>query len=213
MKALLNPLLLFVLFGNAQSISIHNSQLGIIQTSKGSGTGFAFMGKNLVFTAAHVVFNTKNIEYDAFYVRGNRALAPNFKKLRILMIDTVYDFAILRSKDSITVDYFKLALRSNVCTGDFVFYIGFDTAMTIKTGIPALVVRCSHITKVDSFWNGKKLVKLFEFLGDGVPGYSGGPVINSDGQIVGFMKAYRKENGQIIDVAYNIAPNLRKYNF
>jgi S1-C subfamily serine protease len=153
--------LLLLLFANSLSaqITLTNNQIGIIETNKGSGSGFIFQKSNLIFTAAHVVNGTTDISYDAIPVRGDRSLSPNFHNLKIIKIDLDFDYAILKSKDSISQQVFYPSPNFNLQIGQLVYYIGFDTVQTIKSKIPTMAIAAARIIKIDSVVIKNKVIK------------------------------------------------------
>ena len=70
--------------------------------------------------------------------------------------------------------------------------MGFDTASS-KDHMLILKVNNAFVSKVDSTKIGNKTIKYFEFEGIGLHGYSGGPIFNNKGQVVGLTKGMYKK--------------------
>ena len=66
--------------------------------------------------------------------------------------------------------------------GDTIFYAGW------VAGTSDLMISASRIAAIGSVLNDQTTVDFLEFVGVGKPGYSGGPVFNSDGRVIAIMR-------------------------
>ena len=68
-------------------------------------------------------------------------------------------------------------------------YIGWDKSLS------QLQVHEAMISATGSSENDSVIVDFIEFEGQGLPGYSGGPVFNTDGKIIAIMREGWKKQG------------------
>nr|WP_276133698.1 serine protease [Flavipsychrobacter sp. JY13-12] len=80
--------------------------------------------------------------------------------------------------------------------GDSFFYIGLDIRASIdKTG--ALQANHGKILSIGNSLINNSEIPFIEFNGVGIPGYSGGPILNTSGVVIGIMRevwCYDPEN-------------------
>ncbi|MGK0298020.1 MAG: serine protease Do [Gammaproteobacteria bacterium] len=157
---------------NAYSNRIY--QIRIIEQATGKqaalGSGFQISHDGDVITNYHVVseYISYPDKYRIEYVSNNGVEG----ELQLIDIDVINDLSLLR-KDDVQVEYLELA-DSLPIQGESIYSIGnpHDLGLTVVpgtyNGIP------SH-----------SLYKRIHFSGSINPGMSGGPVLNSDGQVIG----------------------------
>ena len=189
-------ILLFVMLSHApiftQAVDnsiINKPSTGWIYVSNGikgfiSGTGFVFIRPNTVVTCAHVVKGWSKI----IYIQSG---TKNEYLLDLVYIDTLLDIAILTSIDTISNKPYEFDATHFVAVGDTIMYIGYSkeksTKSSPKMGYDLAVVQSA----------GKTMryvpVNFFEFKGEGKPGYSGGPILDPKGNIVGIFQGMWEE--------------------
>ena len=127
--------------------------------------------------------------------------------MQIIKIDSIYDLAILESKIAIADTATSPDKFFDVKVGDHLFYMGLDTIESNKLQYAHVFkISNAYINKIGTFKVGKRTIQYFEFEGIGLHGYSGEPVFNNNGQVVGVIKGLRTKNGVIINRAYSILP-------
>jgi len=187
-------------------MKMYKNQVGFIFSNHSAGSGFVMLKTNYIVTCAHVTLKECDISYSVATLEGSTR--PPFKDLKIIKIDTDYDIALLESpvriSDTVTTPDFIFDVK----VADHLFYMGFDTASSRDRTL-AFKVNSAFVSKADSMKINKKNVRYFEFEGIALHGYSGGPVFNDKGQVIGLIKGMYKKNGKVINRAYSIIPILK----
>ncbi len=140
-----------------------------------SGTGF-FITADLIVTNYHVVDNSKTIE--AKYSNGQKSSATVIAK------DPINDLALLKvSKAESSVIPLSIATTKNPKDGDTVYTVGFP--------MPGLLGNKAKLSEgiINSITGIQDDVRMFQISIPIQPGNSGGPLINSKGQVVGVVVA------------------------
>jgi V8-like Glu-specific endopeptidase len=161
-----------------------------------AGTGF-FISKDLIATSLHVVKGCRSIK-----VSNN---AESFKAEKIVD-DPFNDIAVLKSSI-----YYKTSVKLNdkpLKQWDAVEEIGHDDNKLVqaKTKIvhPSLELK-ERINKVT------RVVKRIKLVGVAKPGFSGGPIVNSSGEVIGVMSSSLRlsNTSHTNKVAYDLAINIK----
>lgn len=205
--------LTLVFVSKGQSINPDGQSYGfvIFDNDIYSGTGFVINTKRQVITCAHVIDTTKNI----FYVTGaitNKGLIK--QKLKVVKILPEYDLALLESDVDLCTRPFRCETNFDFTPNQHLFYLGYNFKVSNDT-IKSIQANNAIVSSLGKTYHGKTSVDFIEFVGVGIPGYSGGPVINDKGNIVGLMcEAWLRQGikgGQtvIINRAFSILPILR----
>ncbi|RYY61064.1 MAG: serine protease [Chitinophagaceae bacterium] len=137
------------------------------------GTGFLIDGKGLMITNAHVVKQSKNI-----FVQNNKG--QNFKAI-VLQLDVTRDVAIIKIDDenfrSPGVLPYGIS-RNTSPIAESIFTLGFPRS-EIVYGEGYLSARTGY--------NGDTL--SCQISVDANPGNSGGPVFNTNGEVIGILSS------------------------
>lgn len=181
------------------------SALGIITIDYHfAGSAFALMDGKLIVTSYHIFKkNDRNIRF----VTTANATGQNIKMFRLDFIERLpkYDLVLLRSLDG-DVCKEPLPMTSQPISASMlsvpIYYYGYDqkidehqqmnpnVSFISKNGNPKGIPdegRHAYSSKVDSIgFNGQEKlpVTFIEYLGYGVPGFSGGAVLNANGEVV-----------------------------
>jgi len=148
------------------------------------GSGFVFGPQNDVVTCWHV----KNMAEAVLHVTNlvfNSGMNTYGLKLRYML--PKYDLAVYSPSPEIKTASFKSGDFKKVRPGDIVWYVGFDVRQSTPFN-SMTVIRNSQIAAVGCAMNDDVTVDFLEFAGEGLPGYSGGPVFNMDGELVAAMR-------------------------
>ena len=160
----------------------------IVSTNTGSGSGFAFGRKGEYLTNAHVVAIVPGVP-KAYSTVTIRDIQGNTSQATVLKVDFDRDVALLKSSD---LQLPPLPPNSSpVETGDDAYAIGSPegTQFTITSG----QVSRAHSRNPDD--PGKNFIQV------SVPvnhGNSGGPVLNSDAEVIGIASEVKYEKNSII---------------
>lgn len=201
------------LISKGQSISPDGQSYGFIVFDNDiySGTGFVVNNKREVITCAHVIDTTKNI----FYVTGAITHHGLIKqKLKVVKILPAYDLALLQSDVDLCTRPFISENAFHFFPNQHLFYLGYNFTKSNDT-VKSIQANNANISSLGKTFQGKTPVDFIEFVGVGIPGYSGGPVINDQGKIVGIMsQAWLRrgiKGGQtlIVNRAFSILPILK----
>ena len=171
----------------AQSFTIDKNSIGLIENdSIVIGSGFILDSANQVITSAHVIWNQPKVY---FSTDGKRY------ELEVRRIDVINDIAYLKSDSTICETPFKKASITDVENGKAIVYIGYDWVDTKQSNQNTIKVHQSKITAYGKQFNNGGNANFIEFIGEGKPGYSGGPVLNWNGEILGLMREawFRKD--------------------
>lgn len=161
----------------------------LIKTDRGQGTGFFVRNSLLVATCYHVIKNAKSIE-----VEGTK----NAKwQVGAVYFDKSCDAAILKLTDETDRKPITLGEFAKVSTGDPLYVIGNPLGLeqTLTNGI------MSAKRKVDD-------VELIQTTAAISPGSSGSPVLNAQGQFVGFA-SFQFTEGQLLNMAVSSSMVVR----
>lgn len=160
-----------------------------IKTNSGEGTGFIISSDGYIVTNAHVIFTNCNSNNQCSLASGISATTYDQEKLTADFVgySTTLDLAVL--KISGTYDPLKFADSDDVTSGNRVIAIGNPYGLDFSTseGI---------ISKVN--YEGSK----YYFQTDAAlnAGNSGGPLINTDGEVIG-MNTYKLSSGESLGFA------------
>jgi tetratricopeptide (TPR) repeat protein len=152
-----------------------------ISTTDGNGSGILLQKQGDVYTiltAAHVVKNAR-ASYRITTPDG-RSYQPIANSIRRYQGDV--DLAVLKFRSSATYKLAELGDSNTLKGGMEIYVAGFPLPTTVITE-SIFFFREGKVTANSkrSFKNGYSLV----YSNDTLPGMSGGPVLNTDGQVVG----------------------------
>ena len=152
-------------------------QSSIPNKPKYSGTGFMFGSKDYVITNWHVIRGAKNIKVK--FLNGEKINAE------VLLKDSKNDIAFLKLERSpqLPASSLKIGNSSSVKMGDKVFTIGY----------PAHWVMGQNPKYTEGVVNALSGIKddptVFQISAQIQPGYSGGPIFDQSGNIIGIAQA------------------------
>jgi S1-C subfamily serine protease len=168
------------------SITIDDRCVGIIRSTDGHwiGTGFIADDPNTVITARHVAIDLttkekRDLTYSPPFTTDADARDGilSAKKLVLLKDDPATDIALLRIDGESPCKRVLGRSSTNLKKGDWVIYAGLNT-----NGHGLMI--SSHEILAIKFEN---LTEYLQIKGDARPGYSGGPVLDRTGGVVGVM--------------------------
>lgn len=198
------------ILSKGQSISPDGPSIGFIVFDNDvySGTGFVLNTKRQVVTCAHVIDTTKNL----FYVSGSLTSPVLVKhKLKLINLMPEYDLALLQSDNDLCNRPLISEKSFNFIANQHLFYLGYNYTVSNDT-LKSLQANNAIISSVGKTFEGTTIIDFIEFSGVGIPGYSGGPVINDEGKVVGIMREAWLKQGvkggqvQLINRAFSILP-------
>jgi len=153
---------------NHLGVIIHSGSTNIV------GSAFVLGEHKEIVTCAHVVLGATNYSY----VSVNQVKRP----LRLKYVLPKYDLAVLTTDVSIPGEPFKVGDFKRIRPGDRVFYVGFDQR------IRGVQINTAIVSAVGAALNDGITVDFLEFEGVGIPGYSGGAVLNENGELIAVMR-------------------------
>ena len=159
---------------------IERIRSGVVQitTGSGSGSGFIVDAGGLVITNEHVVSGETNVGVSL--TNGRRHEGD------VLARDAASDLALVQINRNGSFDAIPVGDPSRVRVGDEVLALGFPLADRIGTNLTVTRGIISSIRTV----NG---VQLFQTDAALNPGNSGGPLVNSAGEVIGVSSSKIEE--------------------
>jgi len=156
-----------------------------------SGTGFIIEQSGTILTSGHVIEGHKKIKI---------TLSSGEKYDGQIISDTeTGDFALLKIKPKKNLPIIRLGDSSKVKVGQKVLAIGnpFGFSRTLTEGIISRVDKTKNKIQTDAAIN---------------PGCSGGPLLNTDGEVIGINQSiYNPDNNKSnIGIGFAIPVNLAK---
>ncbi len=155
----------------SQESSSQDTKISAATEVKSSGTGFFITADGYFLTAHHVVEDAVKVQV---------LTSSGQHTARIVSVDTANDVALLKV-DVTGVDALEMKASRSVKTGQDVFTLGFPNIEF--QGTEAKYTQGS-ISSLSGFWNDPRLFQISVAI---QPGNSGGPLLDSDGRVVGIV--------------------------
>ncbi len=157
------------------------------------GSGFVIRSDGFIVTNSHVVKDAEKVQV-AFY---------NGKKMEATLhaIDEVTDIALLKV-DTIDIKTLKFGDSTRVRVGDWVIAIGnpFGLGGTVSSGIISAIARDIQIGPYNDFLQTDASINK---------GNSGGPMINTKGEVIGINTAiFSSQGGGSIGIGFAVPSNV-----
>ena len=179
---------------NISTISVHQDFFRGQFSAQGSGSGAVLDGDGHIITNFHVVEDADQIEV---------TLASNNSYVASLIgADKEHDIAVLKiDATSDALQPITLGSSSNLRVGQRVYALGnpFGWDGTLTTGIISSLNR-----NLPSRVPGREMVALIQTDAAMNPGNSGGPLLNTQGQMIGMCVAIATKTGQNAGVGFAI---------
>jgi len=167
-----------------------------------NGSGFV-VAPRMIATNAHVVAGSDRLTVQS----GSNSLVGS-----VVWFDPQLDFALLRTAADLPGA--PLAVNEKSLTpGTIAGVMGYPLGGGFAAG-DAIVVQRLNADGLDIYGKQKVIRKIYALRGDVVPGNSGGPVVNPQGEVVGIIFGHSvtlNKTGYAI-TAEQIAPTIRKAN-
>jgi len=166
-----------------------------VQAVKGLGSGFLINSEGQILTNYHVISGSSDVEV---------TLAPDQKpyKARVLHRDPAHDLALIQidPRKKLTA-FLKLGDSEGLQVGQKVLAIGnpFGLAGTLTTGIVSSLHR-----KIQSEERGSDLEDMIQTDAAINSGNSGGPLLDSQGNVIGINTAIYGPNGGSVGIGFAI---------
>ena len=166
-----------------------------IQQQAGQGSGFITRSDGLILTNAHVVEEADQV---AITLPDGRSFNG-----RVLGSDSITDVAVVKVMSADKLPVAALGNSSTLRPGEWAIAIGNPLGLnnTVTAGIISAVDRTDAIS-------GGKRIPFIQTDAAVNPGNSGGPLINTSGQVIGINTAIRQAPGAGLSFAVPI--NLAK---
>lgn len=171
-----------------------------ISAGDSQGTGFIFDSNGHILTNRHVVSgNTKNIEIETS--SGNKVLAE------VVYVSRAEDFAVLKSQAISRLPSIPLCYSTYPMAGQEVLALGSPRGLanTVTRGIVSAVRRSGSDLKTVSP-EGSTVIQTDAAVN---PGNSGGPLVNSEGEVIGIV-TFQKTASQGLNFAISIIDVLEE---
>jgi S1-C subfamily serine protease len=156
----------------------------IASTGAPIGSGFVFGHQNDVVTCWHVKHAQDSIpgHLDLSFLHGT-----NHYRLKLKYMLPKYDLAVFSCEPEFKISPLKTGDFKKLRPGDWVVYFGFDQRQSDQYK-QMTSYGIAQIAAIGSALNDGVVVDFLEFAGAGIPGFSGGLVINADGEVVAIMR-------------------------
>jgi hypothetical protein len=168
-----------------------------IKSGGGSGTGFVAESSGLIFTNRHVVQSRKSV--DISYADGTETTAD------VIFRDREKDLAILRPANARIKNPLPLCYASYPKPGEEVFALGNPRGLanTVTRGIVSSVRRAEGEFRT-VVPEGTTLIQTDAAVN---PGNSGGPLLNTNGEVIGIV-TFKRSTGEGLNFALSIIDAL-----
>jgi len=158
-------------------VVLHRESFGAIlepSSRKIIGSGFIAGKQKQVVTCAHVVATGGMYLFEPYQ--------GSIREIGFKYVLPRYDLAVFSTTDSVNSHPFDFGDIHRIRPGDRVIYVGWNEAEQAFKADQAVV------TATGSALNEGATVQFLEFEGFGIPGYSGGPVFDSNSKVVAIMR-------------------------
>jgi V8-like Glu-specific endopeptidase len=184
--------------------NIYNS-LGLI-TNNDEPIGSAFcVSPNKIITAAHNLFDKKNGKLIGLKtLRFTRLDSIRLIEFKILKLDTCFDYAVLEVKDGNILNFLTTGAFRSINKLDKIKYYGYDLKASEKYGTPHVTSYSSSVENLDIRIKNLCQVNRFKFRGRAYYGFSGGPILNSKDEVIGFIANGILSEGNTVIFGYPV---------
>lgn len=182
----------------AGTFTISAKSVGVIRqenTLENIGSAFIASANKYIITCYHVAHT------GGFIYKG--VGDPSDRPLILKYVLPKFDLSVFKLKEEIETEPLKFGDIKRIRPGDQITYLGWDkNASKIK-------VHKAYVFSIGSSINNGKIVEFIEFYGKGIQGYSGGPVFNMNGEVIGIMreawtkKGIRGKNSLLVNRAFS----------
>ena len=171
----------------------------MLKNDRAQGSGFAFDDQGLILTNRHVTAGGSK-EFQVVLDSGLKG------KAEVIYVDRKLDFAILKPSSGSKIKPLPLCYASYPTPGQSVIALGspLGLAGTVTKGIVSAVRRPSN--GMEGF--APNYVTLIQTDASISPGNSGGPLLNSTGEVVG-INTMGQRDGQNLNFAISIVDVLK----
>lgn len=167
-----------------------------------AGTGMVLTSDGEILTNNHVVAGATSVEVT---VESTGATY----EATVVGTDSTHDVAVLQLKGASGLTTVQLDSDGGVSTGDTVTAIGnAEGTGTLVAATGDVVATDQTMTANEQAGESETLQGLIEFSADVVSGDSGGPVLDSDGEVVGITTAASSGTGATVAYAIDITDAL-----
>ncbi len=149
---------------------------GIVNSTQSVGSGVCLAENGYILTNSHVINGAEEI---ILYLSDKTSASA-----KVLYEDTVNDLAILKSSKALP--YLMVGSSDDVLVGEEVLAVGTPLSLTLTHTFTKGIVSAKNRTiKVSSTEGSGYMQNLIQHDASLNPGNSGGPLINSKGQVIG----------------------------
>ena len=170
-----------------------------IPEQQGSGSGVVVSPDGYIVTNNHVVANADVVNVTF----SDRSI----KTAKVIGKDAATDIAVLKVDESSNLPYMEFGNSDDVKLGQWVLAVGYPLTLdaTVTAGIVSAKSRSIGINRTRSNSAIESFIQTDAAVN---PGNSGGPLVNTNGQLIGINSAIASPTGTYAGYSYAIPANL-----